>query len=123
MPKDRKRTEIKCFIINNQEIVPLYDPPHLLKCVRNNLITKNLQYVTDNKSRTAKWKHIELLHKENPGYKGIRLIPKLTDNHVVPSKISKMKVKLASQLFSQTVASNMGYLAGNSIFFMNSTPF
>lgn len=52
------------------------------------------------------------LHKENPGYKGIRLIPKLTDSHCDPSKIPKMKVKFATQLFSQTVASNMGYLAG-----------
>lgn len=29
------------FEIGNQEIVPLFDPPHLLKCMRNNLIIKN----------------------------------------------------------------------------------
>lgn len=101
------------IIINNAEIVPLYDPPHLLKGVRNNFITKNLKYVYDNEQRTAKWAHLQLLLKENPGYKGIRLIPKLTESHVVPEKISKMKVKFASQIFSRTVASNMGYLAGN----------
>lgn len=101
------------IIINDSEIVPLYDPPHLLKGVRNNLITKNLKYVYENEQRTAKWAHLQLLLKENPGYKGIRLIPKLTESHVVPEKISKMKVKFASQVFSRTVASNMGYLAGN----------
>lgn len=101
------------ILINNQEIVPLYDPPHLLKCMRNNLITKNLNYTIDGVTKTAKWSHLQMLAKENPGYKGIRLIPKLTDDHINPEKINKMKVKYAAQIFSRTVASNMGYLAGN----------
>lgn len=100
------------ILINKQEIIPLYDPPHLMKCIRNNLITKNLLYKKDNKMLMAKWEHITALHQENPGYKGIRLVPKLTDSHCIPSKIPRMKVKFATQLFSQTVASNMGYLAG-----------
>lgn len=106
------------ILINNHEVIPLYDPPHLLKCIRNNLLTKNLQYVgVNNIKQTAKWHHLILLHKENPGYKGVRLIPKLTDNHVLPEKISrnKMKVKLASQIFTRTVATNMGYLADKGI--------
>ncbi|RVE40327.1 hypothetical protein evm_015023, partial [Chilo suppressalis] len=98
-----------------QEIVPLYDPPHLLKGIRNNLLNKNLHFVKDDVQKTAKWSHLQLLNKENPGYKGIRLIPKLTENHVNPEKINKMKVKYASQIFSRTVASNMGYLADKGI--------
>lgn len=100
------------ILINDQQIIPLYDPPHLLKCLRNNLMTKNLVYKKNNETKTAKWLYITCLHKENPGYKGIRLVPKLTDLHCVPTKIPRMKVKYATQLFSQTVASNMGYLAG-----------
>ncbi|CAB3222553.1 unnamed protein product [Arctia plantaginis] len=103
------------ILVNNQEIIPLYDPPHLIKCVRNNLISKHLKYVKDGETKVAKWAHIMLLHKENPGYKGIRLVPKLTDAHCDPNKIPKMKVKFATQLFSQTVASNMGYLADKGI--------
>ncbi|XP_041968614.1 uncharacterized protein LOC121725650 isoform X1 [Aricia agestis] len=103
------------ILINNQEIIPLYDPPHLMKCIRNNLITKNLQFQKENNILMAKWEHITALHQENPGYKGIRLVPKLTDSHCIPSKIPKMKVKFATQLFSQTVASNMGYLAEKGI--------
>lgn len=53
------------ILINNQEIVPLYDPPHLLKGMRNNLINKNLIYVKEGVAQTAKWTHLELLHKEN----------------------------------------------------------
>lgn len=93
--------------------VPIYDPPHLMKCIRNNLLTKNLTYQKENVTKIAKWSHI-LLYKENPGYKGIRLMPKLTESHCDPTKVPRMKVKYATQLFSQTVASNMGYLAGKN---------
>ncbi|KOB58244.1 Uncharacterized protein OBRU01_25365 [Operophtera brumata] len=103
------------FLVNDAEIVPLYDPPHLLKGIRNNLLSKNLQFEMDGRAKLAQWHHLELLHKENPGYKGIRLVPKLTDAHIIPNKIGKMKVKHASQVFSATVASNMGYLADKGI--------
>lgn len=103
----------KIFVVDGQEIIPLFDPPHLLKGIRNNLITKNLKFDLEGETHIAKWAHIEMLYAENPAYKGIRLIPKLTENHVVPHKVGKMRVKFASQLFSETVSSNMGYLAGN----------
>ncbi|CAG4992851.1 unnamed protein product [Colias eurytheme] len=103
------------MLINNEEVVILYDPPHLLKGIRNNLLTKNLTFIKEGTTKTAKWSHLEDLQKENPGYKGIRLLPKLTEQHVQPEKINKMKVKFASQIFSRTVASNMGYLADKGI--------
>lgn len=106
------------ILINGQEIVPLYDPPHLLKGIRNNLMTKNLEYTINGVKKNAKWSHLKLLLNENPGYKGVRLIPKLTEYHVNPLKMNKQKVKLASQIFSRTVASNMGYLAGNVCFIL-----
>ncbi|CAH2088903.1 unnamed protein product [Euphydryas editha] len=65
--------------------------------------------------KTSKWSHLVQLLKENPGYKGIRLIPKLTEHHLNPEKLNKMKVKFASQVFSRTVASNMVYLADKGI--------
>lgn len=112
------RDNYNIFKINKQEIIPLYDPPHLLKGVRNNLLTKNLKFEINGEIKTAKWHHLELLMKENPAYKGIRLVPKITENHIDGKKISKMKVKYAAQVFSQTVASNMGYLAGLYIYFL-----
>ncbi|CAH2100788.1 unnamed protein product [Euphydryas editha] len=83
--------------------------------MRNNLITKNLTFKKDGETKTAKWSHLVQLLKENPGYKGIRLIPKLTEHHLNPEKLNKMKVKFASQVFSRTVASNMVYLADKGI--------
>lgn len=103
--------DINIIIINDKKNFPLYDPPHLLKGIRNNLLDKKLRYTTDNKEKTAKWEHIIKLHQQNPAYKGIRLMPKLTDSHVDPTK-TKMKVKFASQVFSRTVSCTMGYLAG-----------
>jgi DNA transposase THAP9 len=104
------------FEVNDKEIIPLFDPPHLIKGIRNNLLTKDLVCVIDNERKTAKWEHIIQLYDENPSYKGIRLIKNLTEIHVNPRKICKMKVKYATQVFSTSVATNMGYLAGKLLF-------
>ncbi|CAH2101352.1 unnamed protein product [Euphydryas editha] len=103
------------FEINGHEIVPIYDPPHLIKGIRNNLLNKDLKYIENGKEKIAKWEDITYLHRENPGYRGIRLVPKLTDNHVIRNKINKMKVKFATQILSQTVGMNMGYLSDKGI--------
>ncbi|CAG4969484.1 unnamed protein product [Colias eurytheme] len=46
------------FEIDKQEIVPLYDCPHLIKGIRNNLVTKDLQFVMNGTRKLAKWDHI-----------------------------------------------------------------
>lgn len=104
------------FEIEGKGVIPLYDLPHLLKGLRNNLLTKNLKYVMDGKEKVAKWDHIKMLYENNPAYKGLKLIKNLTENHCHQEKIPKMKVKYASQLFSQTVGKTMGYLAGKIFF-------
>lgn len=103
------------FEIEGKEIIPLYDVPHLLKGMRNNLLTKNLKFTMDGEVKVAKWEHIMQLYENNPTYKGLKMIKNLTENHCNKEKIPKMKVKYASQLFSQTVGKTMGYLAGKSI--------
>jgi len=56
----REGLEKQClgFGIDGHEIVPLYDPPHLLKGVRNNLVTKDLTYYVNGERKIAKWSHI-----------------------------------------------------------------
>lgn len=100
------------FEIDGKEIVPLYDAPHLIKGIRNNLLTKDLLYVKNGEQKTAKWDYLIKLHEENPSFMGLRMLPKLTDQHILPDKIKKMKVKCATQVFSKSVAVAMGYLAG-----------
>lgn len=109
----KKGEEIKekIFEVDGEEVVPLYDTPHLIKGVRNNLLNKDLKATINNKEITAKWEHLIKLYYEDPAYQGIRLMPKLTEQHILPKKISKMKVKCATQVFSRSVAATMGYLA------------
>ncbi|CAH2080336.1 unnamed protein product, partial [Iphiclides podalirius] len=38
-----------------------------------------------------------------------------SENHIKPSQINKMKVKYATQIFSQTIAANMGYLSDKGV--------
>lgn len=94
-------------------VVHLFDPPHLIKCLRNNLLTKDLIYEMDGVKRVAKWKHLEELYYADNCIPDSKMLPRLTDHHVVPDKIKKMKVRFATQVFSQRVAAIMKFLAGN----------
>lgn len=100
------------FEINSKKIYPIYDPPHLIKGVRNNLLTKDLQFKEDGKTKLASWSHIEALYKRGPKYRGVKLMTKLTAEHVYPQLIPKMRVKHCTQVFSNTVGLTMGYMAG-----------
>ncbi|KAK9685299.1 hypothetical protein QE152_g38152 [Popillia japonica] len=46
------------FEVDGKEIVPLFDYPHLMKCIRNNLLTKDLVYSYKGIERRASWQHI-----------------------------------------------------------------
>jgi len=112
--KAGKNNEVFGFEIGGQEIIPLFDVPHLLKGLRNNLKTKDLNLTYENKQRKASWKHIIQFYEfyENQSTEGDRLVPKLSDSHVYPEKIKKMKVSIAAQLvFSQRVGAIMKRMA------------
>jgi hypothetical protein len=96
--------------IGKSIVIPLFDPPHLLKCIRNNLLTKNLKFVLDSQ-RVAKWSHIEDAYFIDRSSGNLRAMPKLTDPHVVLNKIKKMSVAKASQVFSTSVASIMSLMS------------
>ncbi|KAJ8914061.1 hypothetical protein NQ315_017582, partial [Exocentrus adspersus] len=93
----------KCFgfIVDGKEIVPLYDTPHLIKGIRNNLLTKDLHFEIDNKNCVAKWHHLEQFYLLDIGDPE-KICPKLTDGHILRGKINKMKVKCCTQVFSQS---------------------
>lgn len=97
------------FEIVGHDIVPLYDVPHLLKGLRNNLVSKDLNFEYEGEKHTASWKHIIQFYEldKNQSSEGDRLTPKLTDSHVYPAKLKKMKVANACQVFSQRVGAIM----------------
>lgn len=91
------------FKVGNEEIIPLFDVPHILKGLRNNLVSKDLHFEIDNKKIIASWKHIIKFYEMNKNQStgNDRLAPKLTDYHIYKEKVKKMKVSCAAQVFSQ----------------------
>jgi hypothetical protein len=92
------------LIIDNQEIVPLFDVPHLIKGIRNNLLTKDLVWEVDGHILRAKWQHIIEAYFNDTACGEFRALFKITDFHVLPHKIHKMKVCYATQVLSHSMA-------------------
>jgi len=93
------------------QIVHIFDVPHLIKCIRNNLLTKDLVFSINGEKGCAKWAHIQDLYSIDSAIPDCKMLPRITDQHVVPEKILKMKVKCATQIFSQRVSSTMMFLS------------
>ena len=90
------------FFIDNKKIYYIFDAPHLMKNVRNNL----MQYDFYFGNSIAKYDHILDFYYEDH-IKSSRLAPKLTNNHIKPTSFEKMKVCFATQLLSRSVASGI----------------
>lgn len=103
--------EIELDDHKTMKIVHIFDVPHLMKCIPNNLLTKDLVFCMDGNEGRAKWSHIRELYEIDNAIPDCKMLPRLTDRHVVPEKILKMKVKCATQVFSQRVSSIMLFLA------------
>lgn len=99
------------FLIESREIIPVYDYVHLLKGVRNNLLTKDLDTDITNKSineiKYASWDHVILTYEIDKLCFMKRQLPKIMKKHVDPKLIPKMKVKYAAEIFSNTVSNFM----------------
>ena len=114
--RENKDFKWKTFEVDGKEIVPLYDPPHLMKGIRNNLLNKDLKCVIEGQEKIAKWDHILQAYNKDTGIQGLRLMPKLTEKHVNIKKLSKMKVKCATQVFSKTVAASIAFMSSKFLF-------
>ena len=101
------------FFVMMTKVFVLFDPPHLLKSVRNNL--KNHDFLLDDK--VISWKYIEKVYEiESAKPNMLRLVPKLTKQHIDLPAFSKMKVKRAAQIFSNTVqAAMMTYICSGHL--------
>ncbi|KAJ8023362.1 Transposable element P transposase [Holothuria leucospilota] len=90
------------------------DAPHLLKTLRNNFENSNWNRKTRNlvyDGKPIKWTHLLQLqewdkgsHRHTPG---LVLVPKLTYEHLHLTPGLRMKVSLAAQVMSKTVANGL----------------
>ena len=90
------------FTYNGHKVYALYDPPHLLKNIRNNF----KRHVFLWKGNEIKWKYVSDFYDFDKGNK-IRLAPKLTDAHIEVPPFKTMRVNLAAQVLSHSVAAGI----------------
>ena len=86
------------FKYNNSKIYFFYDPPHLIKSIRNALYNKGFGDIS--------FKYIKDIYNIKRRL-SLQLKDKLTTKHIELSSFSKMRVNLATQVLSMSVASNI----------------
>ncbi|KAI5640343.1 transposase protein domain-containing protein [Phthorimaea operculella] len=100
-PEDHK------IIIAGHKLNIIYDPPHLLKGIRNNLLTKDMSFCGD----IVRWNDIVEVYKADCQIGDVRLLNKLNDEHIHPTSSQKMKVKNCTQVLSERMAAMLKYTA------------
>ena len=92
------------FESNQVRIHVVPDPPHLIKGLRNHFKDKDITYTIDGVQKIAKFKFIRDMYNIDCTLP-IRAACKLKDEHFSLPRGRKMKVILACQIFSHSVAS------------------
>ena len=80
----------------------MFDPPHLLKSVRNNLMKHNF----DVRGKLVKWQYISEFY-EADRKQTVKLAPKLTPKHIDLPPFANMRVRFATQVLSHSVAAGI----------------
>lgn len=91
------------FMVDEIEVLYIFDTPHLMKRIRDNLYKHNCYFGDD---KIASWSHIVDFYNRDVK-QWMRLAPKLSTIHIAPTNFQKMKVKYAVQIFSNCVAAGM----------------
>jgi hypothetical protein len=90
------------FIHKGKKLYYTFDPPHIIKAVRINLMKYDYHF----QNKVASWRDITAIY-EFDSKNSIRCCPKLTNTHISPNGFQRMKVKLATQVMSHTVSAAM----------------
>lgn len=93
------------FIYKTKKYFVLYDPPHLIKNVRNNFHLHGFYHDKDE----IEWGCIREFYDLDTSNCELRTASKLKDKHIYLPPFTKMKVKLATQVLSNSVASGMQF--------------
>jgi hypothetical protein len=102
------------FSVDGSDIFFISDPPHLLKTIRNCLF--NNKRLLWNNGKYISSKHVcNVYNKDSGGYQGttgLALVPKLSQQHLQLTPYSKMSVRLAAQVLSETVGKALELVGG-----------
>ena len=94
------------FEIDNVKVFCLWDPPHLIKNIRNNWRNRSFQLDGDE----ITWAILEDLYAYDSRQE-IRMCCRLTKKHVCLPPFASMRVRLAIQVLSHSVAVGIKTLA------------
>lgn len=83
--------------IAGNEIFCIFDPPHLMKSLRNNMLNGNF---IDAEGKVYKWNDLRSTYFIDIKSPTGRLMPKITERHIKPNSFQRMSCKLALQAFS-----------------------
>jgi hypothetical protein len=77
------------FWHKGRKIFYLFDAPHIIKAVQNNLMKYNFHF----DEKLASWDHTQVVYNRDQ-LQPICCCPKLTQRHLNPNGFEKMKVNL-----------------------------
>jgi len=89
--------------ICGQKVFLIYDMPHLIKSVRNNLLNGNFVM---NKNKLVSLNDIKMAYEIDVN-NSARALVKITPTHLHPNPFQKMNCKLAIQLLSNSVSATI----------------
>ncbi|CAI6343939.1 unnamed protein product [Macrosiphum euphorbiae] len=88
----------------NRKIYAFSDFVHVFKCVRNRLYN-NTSLRLHHDSDSVSWSYFKEVYKNDILHPAnLRLIPRITPQHLQLSSMSKMRVRLCTQVFSMSMA-------------------
>ncbi|XP_051159622.1 uncharacterized protein LOC127285741 [Leptopilina boulardi] len=104
------REDTKCWFTHpcdeNRKVFMFSDAPHLIKCIRNRLYSNNLRIHPD--ENEIKWDYfLHLFHVDSNHEARVRACPKLTKRHIKLDPQGLMRVRYATQIFSDSVAKGL----------------
>jgi len=105
------------YAADDRYIFLISDPPHLLKTARNCFANSDAHSKTRLlwNGKSISWKDVVRLYEEHCEQTEFRLCPKLTKSHVYLTSFSKMRVSLAAQVMSATVANGLQMIYGPAV--------
>ena len=83
----------------------MYDPPHLLNSIHNNFMKSTYRY----DDVDIKWEYVVDFYNKDK-VMSIKMAPRLTDRHIILPPFGAMRVNLAAQVLSHSVAAGINTL-------------
>lgn len=105
------------YASDTRDIFFISDPPHLIKTARNCFASSSPKSTTRHMwlNGDISWTHVVRLYEEHCYASEYRMCPKLTRNHIELTSFAKMRVSLAAQVLSDTVANALELMYGESV--------